>query len=38
LGKALEVANQYYDLLNNKNFSGLKDLLSENKSFTGPVV
>jgi len=37
LGKALEVANQYYDL-NNKNFSGLKDLLSENKSFTGPAV
>ena len=28
----------YYDLLNNKNFSGLKDLLSENMSFTGPVV
>jgi len=36
--KALEVVNQYYDLLNNKNFSGLKDLLSENMSFTGPVV
>src|SRR5438445_8846757 len=28
----------YYDLLNNKNFSGLKDLFSENMSFTGPVV
>ncbi len=38
MGKALEVVNQYYDLLNNKNFSGLKDLLSENMSFTGPVV
>jgi len=28
----------YYDLLNNKDFSGLKDLLSENMSFIGPVV
>jgi len=28
----------YYDLLNSKDFSGLRDLLSENISFTGPVV
>ena len=28
----------YYDLLNNKDFSGLKDLLSENIPFIGPVV
>jgi ketosteroid isomerase-like protein len=38
IGKALEVVNQYYDLLNNKNFSDLKDLVSENMSFIGPVV
>jgi len=38
MGKALDVVNQYYDLLNNKNFISLKDLLSENMSFIGPLV
>jgi hypothetical protein len=38
MGKALEVANQYYDLLNNKDFSGLRGLISENILFIGPVV
>ncbi len=36
--KALDVVNQYYDLLNNKNFISLKDLLSEDMSFIGPLV
>lgn len=38
MGKSLEVVNQYYGLLNNKNFTALKELLSENMSFTGPLV
>ena len=39
MGKALEVVNQSYDLTNNKKqTSGLKDLLSENISFTGPLM
>ena len=38
MGKALEVVNQYYDFLNNKNFTALKELLAENMSFTGPLV
>ena len=38
MGKALDVVNQYYDLLNNKNFISLKDLLSEEMSFAGPLV
>lgn len=39
MGKALETVNQFYDLTNNKNQTdGLEGLLSENMSFTGPLM
>ena len=39
MAKSLELVNRFYDLTNNKKqTSGLKDLLSENMSFTGPLM
>jgi ketosteroid isomerase-like protein len=39
MGKALETVIRFYDLTNNKNQTdGLEKLLSENMSFTGPLM
>ena len=37
MGKALETTNRYYDVMRNKG-AGLADVLSEDVTFTGPMV
>ena len=37
MGQAIEVANKYFDIWQNKNGEGLADVLSDDFSFIGPL-